>query len=252
MPTCLSCPEVTSFSVLSSGSSTCGHGIRYISSNVTSVCPPKLANTNSMNVECEKNCLPQKIIIQFLLPNSFSVDRSVFVDVEIILSVETREIWQDFRDNHTDHKGPIIKPSSNNPKQTYFIVSYHHIISCTIIDNTLSPRQNRHHFADDMFKYIENVWFPIKISLKFVPKGPINNFPALVQIKAWRRPGDKQSSESMVVSLPTHICVTRPQWDKQWVATLVRSQLHFWMIHWKSRKNSIRRQLLGLYGMYID
>ena len=26
----------------------------------------------------------------------------------------------------------------------------------------------------------ENVWIPIEISLKFVPKGPIDNIPALV------------------------------------------------------------------------
>ena len=81
--------------------------------------------------------------------------------------------------------------------------------------NILRPRQNGRHFADDTFKYIflnENVWNPIKISLKFVPKGPINNIPALVQIMAWRRPGDKPLSEPMVVSLPTHICVARPQW----------------------------------------
>ena len=81
--------------------------------------------------------------------------------------------------------------------------------------NTLRPRQNGRHFADDIFKCIflnENVWIPNKISLKFVPKGPINNIPAMVQIKAWRRPGDKPLSEPMVVSLPTHICVTRPQW----------------------------------------
>ena len=48
--------------------------------------------------------------------------------------------------------------------------------------------------------------------LKFVPKGPINNIPALVQIMAWRRPGDKPLSEPMMVSLLTHICVTRLQW----------------------------------------
>ena len=58
----------------------------------------------------------------------------------------------------------------------------------------------------------ENVWIPIKISLKFVPKGPINNIPALVQIIVWRRPGDKPLSEPMVVSLTTHKCVTRHQW----------------------------------------
>ena len=58
--------------------------------------------------------------------------------------------------------------------------------------NTLRPRQNGRHFADDMFKCIflnENVWIPIEISLTFVPKGPINNIPALVQIMAWCRPG---------------------------------------------------------------
>ena len=40
-----------------------------------------------------------------------------------------------------------------------------------------------------------------KISLKFVPKGPIDNIPALVQIMAWRRPGDKPFSEPMMVNL---------------------------------------------------
>ena len=52
----------------------------------------------------------------------------------------------------------------------------------------------------------------VKISLKLVPRGLINNIPELVQIMAWRRPGDKPLSEPMMVSLPTHICVSRPQW----------------------------------------
>ena len=81
--------------------------------------------------------------------------------------------------------------------------------------NTLGPRQNGRHFADDTFKRIfmnENVRISIKISLKFVPMGPINNFQALVQIMAWHCPGDKPLSEPMLVSLLTHICVTRPQW----------------------------------------
>ena len=85
--------------------------------------------------------------------------------------------------------------------------------------NSLRPRQNGRHFADDIFKCIflnENVWISIKISLKFVPKGPINNIPALVQIMAWCRPGDKPLSEPMMVRTPTHICVTRPQWVNHW------------------------------------
>ena len=81
--------------------------------------------------------------------------------------------------------------------------------------NTLRPRQNRHRCADNIFKCIflnENASIAIKISLKFVANDPINNIPALVQIMAWHRPGDKPLSEPMIVSLPTHICVTRPQW----------------------------------------
>ena len=80
--------------------------------------------------------------------------------------------------------------------------------------NTLTPRQDGRLFPDDIFKWIflnENVWISIEISLKFVPEGQINNIPALVQIMAWRRPGDKPLSEPMMVSLLTHICVTRPQ-----------------------------------------
>ena len=55
--------------------------------------------------------------------------------------------------------------------------------------NTSKPRQNGRHFANDIFKCIflnENFWTPIRISLTLVPKGPINNFPALVQINAHR------------------------------------------------------------------
>ena len=43
--------------------------------------------------------------------------------------------------------------------------------------NTSKPRQNGHHFVDDIFKCIflnENIWISTNISLKFVPKGQIN------------------------------------------------------------------------------
>ena len=52
--------------------------------------------------------------------------------------------------------------------------------------NTLRLRPNGQNFADDNFKCIffkENVWSLIKISLKFVPKGQINNIPALAPIR---------------------------------------------------------------------
>ena len=89
--------------------------------------------------------------------------------------------------------------------------------------NTLRPRQNGRHFTDGTFKCIflyEIVWIPIWISLTFVPKGQINNIPALVQIMDWRRPGDKPLSEPMMVRLPT------PQWvnkDFHFMAVVVKS-----------------------------
>ena len=84
--------------------------------------------------------------------------------------------------------------------------------------NTLRPRQNGRHFPDDIYKSIflnENAQISIKFSLKFVPRGPINNIPALVQIMAWRRLSDKPLSEPMMTSVLTHLCVTRPQWVKR-------------------------------------
>ena len=69
-------------------------------------------------------------------------------------------------------------------------------------------------FPDDIFKCMflnENALSSIKISLKFISKGPINNIQALVQVMSWHRPGDKALSEQMMVRLPTRICVVRPQ-----------------------------------------
>ena len=54
--------------------------------------------------------------------------------------------------------------------------------------------------------------FLMKISLTFVPKDSIYNTPVLVQTIALRRPGHKQLSETAMVSLLTHIFVTRPEW----------------------------------------
>ena len=96
----------------------------------------------------------------------------------------------------------------------------------------------RRHVQD--FKCIfvkENVWIPIEISLKFVPKGSINNNPALFQIMAWRRRGDKPVSEPIMVSSLTHICVTRPQWVNSSFlvlteTTILYSSLQFWWCVW--------------------
>ena len=66
---------------------------------------------------------------------------------------------------HYENYSPKMVPT--NPTGSWTI-KYINIL------NTLRPRQNGRHFADDIFKCIflnENVWIPIEISLKFVPKG---------------------------------------------------------------------------------
>ena len=114
----------------------------------------------------------------------------------------------------------VLNMQLSSPKM--LAILFRHAVLCVIWKqhcrqwfNSLRLRQNGRCFADDTFKRIflnENVRIAIKISLKFVPRGPINNIPALVQIMAWHRPGDKPLSEPVMVSLLTHICITRPQW----------------------------------------
>ena len=65
--------------------------------------------------------------------------------------------------------------------------------------NSLRLGQNGRHFTDDIFKCIflnENVC--IRIKMKFISIGPINNIPALVQKMAWHRSGNKPLSEPVI------------------------------------------------------
>ena len=149
------------------------------------------------------------------------------------------------------------------PPLCYCYFSFLHIISWTIegcrsqnrqlvkdrrtwIHLLLRPRRNRRHFADDIFKCIflnENEWVSLRISLKFFPKVRINNIPSLVQIMSWRRSGDKPLSEPMMVSLPTHIYVTRPQWVNAW------NTFNQWFM--SSLLKSCEKIVLFLFAIYI-
>ena len=107
---------------------------------------------------------------------------------------------------------------------TFYIENILYVLN-TPSFNKLRPRQNGRHFPDDIFKCIfwnENIYISMNISLKFVPNVPINNISILVPIMAWRRPGNKPLSETMMVRLPTHICVSRPQW-----VNITSARLHY-------------------------
>ena len=70
-------------------------------------------------------------------------------------------------------------------------------------DNMVAIFQTTFSNAFAWMKMYQFRWrFP---ALKFVPKVQFNNIPALLQIMAWRQPGDKPLSEPMVVSLLTHM-----------------------------------------------
>ena len=108
--------------------------------------------------------------------------------------------------------------SAKNCNSNSSTTELHQFLGTIGTANTLRPRQNGRHFADDIFKYIslnENVSIPIKVSPNFVPKGVIDNIPALAQIMAWHWPGDKPLSKPMMFSLLTYICITPPQWVKK-------------------------------------
>ena len=117
----------------------------------------------------------------------------------------------------------------------------HHQILDICRFNSSRPRQNGRHFADAIFNRVslnENVWIPTKISLKLVPKGPINNVAALAdnglvpsmrQAIMWTKGG----------SLPTHICVTRPQCIFIYIYIYIYKHIYIQNWHFKANYETI-------------
>ena len=99
--------------------------------------------------------------------------------------------------------------------------------------------------TDDIFKSIfnESVWISITISLKFIPKGPIDYKSELVQVMAWHRTGEKPLPESMLTQFHRRIYtalggnkITKSERSFTGVWYILFSLLHFVRIH---RKYSI-------------
>ena len=83
--------------------------------------------------------------------------------------------------------------------------------------NSSGPRPYGRHFAGNIFEHIfltEYVWISLNLT-DSIPKVRIIYIPALVQIMAWRRPGDKPLPEPIMHRLLTHICVNRYNWRNQ-------------------------------------
>ena len=74
------------------------------------------------------------------------------------------------------------------------------------------PPFRRQHFLNTL-SWMKMLQFRLQFHLSLFLRA-INNISALVQIMAWRRPGDKPLPEPMMACLLTHTCITRPQWVK--------------------------------------
>ena len=146
----------------------------------------------------------------FFLPTHWHIETSVyhvicaqfcllcFVVIALSISAEQYGLFTQIfqlqfgKKDHMERQIWMVQLQQNKAKPNHV-----HIVWYT----TLRLRQNGRQFADDTFKCIflnGNVRISIKIPLKFVRKGPINNIPKLVQIVAWRWPGDKPLFELML------------------------------------------------------
>ena len=110
----------------------------------------------------------------------------------------------------------------------------------------------------------ENVWISIKISLKFVPEGSVNNTPSLVQIIAWRQSGDKPESMMALFTdaymRPSESMVLRPEYSRRtrlaWLLLmpwLLASPWHQQPYYWPHRisgpLSSMRYQVISTHDI---
>ena len=67
------------------------------------------------------------------------------------------------------------------------------------------------------------------LKLRCVPKGPINNIPALVPTMAWHQPGNKPLSEPMMAQVGDaymhHSAWMRPEWVHTQIGAVVEFRL---------------------------
>ena len=104
--------------------------------------------------------------------------------------------------------------------------------------------QNWCHFADEIFKVIllnENPCIFIPISVKFVPHGPNNNSPALVQIMHWGWTGDKPLSEPKVSLV--YQCIYSSLSFDELISVVSWTGMSTWKAQLKLDESTARRQL---------
>ena len=157
-----------------------------------------------------------------------------------------------YANNKSNIQGPHLcfhRPPSQGGPWVFFVVffvkKHFHVMTSSCFPNIFPILNSRgrdkiygRHFQMHFFN--ENVLISLTFSPKFVPKVQINNITVSVQIKAWHMPGAKPLSETMVVNLLTHICVTRYQWVKD-ILTHYFDTVYIWNCY------SVQKVLLKVY-----
>ena len=142
---------------------------------------------------------------------------------------------------NTDPDNGLV-PSVTKPLPEPMLTKFHDIIYRA--DSSFAPSRWETALLCNNVSY----WLgtSLESALIWCHKGPINNIPALVQIMAWCRSGNKPLSEPMLIILLAHICITRLQWVNQhWV--MVMTVIHTVLSHhldprwWSSRAETTHR-----------
>ena len=118
-----------------------------------------------------------------------------------------------------------------------------------IIVNTLRPRKNGRHSADNIFIVIffnENFCSLIQMSWKFVPTGQIASKPALFQLMAWCQPHKPLSEPTMDLFTDVYIYLSASMstWIQQTIQILNLSTIKYFDKYWYLFPSIIRIGLL--------
>ena len=96
--------------------------------------------------------------------------------------------------------------------QTMLMAKHHPQTNVTKSESSILTNWNRDEMAAEISRttFSEGIFLNAMCEFRlrfiwFVPEVRINNIPALVQMMAWRHPGDKPLSEPMMAILLTHI-----------------------------------------------
>ena len=162
--------------------------------NDTIATPPRRQNNVATSPQRQKTPSPHHVSVGIGYIHSICIQYKVFIIMTTHLYMEPSVYFR---------RTAILDKQS--PRQSYAAVTSSNHLAPTLTLTITHPSLDKmaaisQTTFSNAFSYkTKNIYiFLTKISLKLVPKGPIDINPALVQTMAWRRIGDKPSSEPML------------------------------------------------------